>query len=158
MWQPWRVFRWVVLGLAASVVELAVLRLLYEQLEWPLPVATVVAAEVLIVCKFLVNDRIVFGHPWPNLTRLVRYHGASAGALIVYWLVLNALSLLAGVPYVMAFVVGTATAFTWSLVTNFLWVWEQHNLPQAQASPGYAQPHPHPFTSPRGTHKLSRGE
>ena len=152
--------RWVVLGLTASLVELGVLRLLYEDLQWPLPVATVVAAELLIVGKFLVNDRFVFGHPWPNLPRLVRYHGASAGALVVYWLVLNALSLLAGVPYVMAFVVGTAAAFTWSLITNFLWVWEQHNLPQAPASSGYAQPHPQPqpFTNPRGSHKLSRGE
>ena len=31
-----------------------------------------------------------------------------------------------------AFVVGTAAAFAWSLVTNFLWVWEQHNLPKTR--------------------------
>jgi hypothetical protein len=41
----------------------------------------------------------------------------------VYWLVVNALSLLLGMVYVAAFVVGTAAAFSWSLLTNFLWVW-----------------------------------
>jgi putative flippase GtrA len=99
------------------------LRGLYELLEWPLPIATAVAAEVLIMVKFLLNDRLVFSHAWPTLGRLVRYHGASAGALVVYWVVINALSLFLGVVYVIAFIVGTAAAFTWSLLTNFLWVW-----------------------------------
>jgi putative flippase GtrA len=150
MWQPWRVGRWLLLGVTASLLELGLLRLLYEGLTWPLPLATIVAAEVLIIAKFLANDRLVFDYPWPNLARLIRYHGASAGALVVYWVVLNALSLAAGVPYVAAFVVGTAAAFTWSLITNFLWVWEQHNLPKG--SSGYAQPQP--FRA----RKLSRGE
>ncbi|MBV9580272.1 MAG: GtrA family protein [Chloroflexi bacterium] len=136
------------------MLELALLKLLFEELHWALPVATVVAAEVLILGKFLVNDRFVFGHAWPTLTRLLRYHGASAGALIVYWLVLNGLSLFAGVPYVAAFVVGTTAAFTWSLITNFVWVWEQHNSPKGPT--GYAQPQPQPHRFP--TRKLSGGE
>jgi putative flippase GtrA len=41
----------------------------------------------------------------------------------VYWLSINALNLLLGVEYIAAFLVGTAAAFTWSLLTNFLWVW-----------------------------------
>ncbi len=150
MRQPRRVGRWVLLGVSASLLELALLHALYEGLRWPLPVATALAAEVLIIAKFLGNDRFVFDHPWPNFTRLVRYHCASAGALLVYWLVLNSLSLAAGVPYVAAFVIGTAAAFGWSLITNFLWVWEQHNLPRGAT--GYAQPQPF------RTRKLSRGE
>jgi putative flippase GtrA len=123
MWQTRRVAGWILLGVTASVLELALLRLLYEGLLWPLPLATAVAAEVLIIIKFLLNDRFVFNHPWPTMGRLVRYHGASAGALVVYWLAINALSLLAGVPYIPAFILSTAAAFTWSLLTNFLWVW-----------------------------------
>jgi dolichol-phosphate mannosyltransferase len=123
MWGKRRVAGWVLLGLTASLLELGLLRALYEGLDWPLPVATAVAAEVLIMFKFLLNDRLVFNYAWPTLGRLVRYHGASAGALVVYWLVVNGLGLFGGVVYVVAFVVGTAAAFTWSLVTNFLWVW-----------------------------------
>jgi putative flippase GtrA len=152
MWQPWRVGRWLVLGVTASLLELALLHGLYEGLTWPLPLATAVAAEVLIIGKFLVNDRLVFDHRWPNVSRLVRYHWASAGALAIYWVVLNALSLSAGVPYQIAFVVGTAAAFTWSLITNFAWVWGQHNLPRG--SNGYGPSLPLPFR----LRKLGRGE
>jgi putative flippase GtrA len=123
VWQPRRVAGWFALGLAASLLELALLRALYEGLLWPLPVATAVAAETLILVKFVANDRVVFDHSWPTVRRCVKYHGASAGALVVYWLAINALSLAGGMPYVAAFVLSTALAFTWSLLTNFLWVW-----------------------------------
>jgi putative flippase GtrA len=123
VWQSRRVAGWLVLGVAASLVELGVLRLLYEVLGWALPVATAAAAEGLILAKFLIADRWVFNHPWPAWDRLLRYHGASAGALVVYWLVINILALLLATPYVVGFVLGTGAAFTWSLLTNFLWVW-----------------------------------
>jgi len=123
MWQTRRVAGWVLIGLTASLLELALLRLLYEVVQWPLPVATAAAAEILILIKFVVTDRWVFGHPSPTVERLVRYHGASAGAFIVYWLVINGLAVLVGLPYVAAFLLGTAAAFAWSLMSNFLWVW-----------------------------------
>ncbi len=123
--QSRRLGGWLVIGVAATVVELGLLRLLYESLDWSLPVATAVAAEVLILAKFLAADHWVFGHARPALRRLLRYHGASVGALVVYWLVINALAEVLGLPYVAGFVVGTGAAFTWSLVTNFLWVWAQ---------------------------------
>ena len=121
--RPRAVVGWLAVGVAGAGLELALLRVLREVLDWPLPVATAVAAETLILAKFVAADRWVFGHPFPAVERLLKYHGASAGALVVYWIVINALSELAGVPYVAAFVVGTGAAFAWSLVTNFFWVW-----------------------------------
>jgi putative flippase GtrA len=118
-----RIAGWSVLGLSAAAAELGLLRALYEGLLVPLPVATVLAAEVLILIKFLVADRWVFGYPRPALDRAVRYHGACAGALVVYWLVINLLSGALGVPYTLGFFLGTAASFVWSLLTNFLWVW-----------------------------------
>jgi putative flippase GtrA len=118
-----RLISWVALGVSASLVELGLLRALYEGLVWPFPAATLVSAEVLILIKFVIADRWVFGHRWPAAGRLARYQGASAGALVVSWVVINALSVLLGVPYVVAFVLSTAAAFAWSLASNFLWVW-----------------------------------
>jgi putative flippase GtrA len=120
-----RVVGWFALGIAGSLAELGLLRLLFEVLQWPLPIATAVAAETLILVKFVVADRWVFGHPWPTVNRLVRYHGACAGAFVVYWLVINGVVELLEVPYVVGFVLGTGAAFAWSLVTNFFWVWAQ---------------------------------
>jgi len=127
------VISWFVLGLVASVVELGLLRVLYELLGWALPVATAVAAEVLIIGKFLIADRWVFSHSWPAWDRLLRYHGASAGALAVYWLVINGLAALVGLPYVVGFVMGTGAALAWSLLTNFLWVWAKPVVRNANA-------------------------
>ena len=111
------------LGVGAAVVELALLRVLVEGLQWALPVATAVAAETLILAKFAIADRWVFGHERPAFDRLARYHGACLGALVVYWLVINGLAELLGMPYMLAFVLGTGAAFAWSLVSNFAWVW-----------------------------------
>lgn len=121
--QSRRVATWFALGFTASLLELALLRALYEGLAWPFPLATAVAAEVLILTKFFTADRLIFGHRLPAIGRLVRYHGASAGALLVYWVVVNALSVMLGMPYVVAFVLSTGAAFVWSLISNFLWVW-----------------------------------
>ena len=118
-----RVLSWFVLGVVASLVELGLLRVLFEGLAWPLPVATAVAAEALILVKFVIADRWVFGHARPAWDRLARYHGACLGALVVYWLAINALAALLGLPYVVAFVIGTGASFSWSLVSNFRWVW-----------------------------------
>jgi putative flippase GtrA len=120
-----RVGGWVVLGVSAAVVELVLLRVLVEVLAWPLLVASLVAAEALILVKFVIADRFVFGHPRPAFGRLVRYHGACVGALIVYWLVINGLVEVLGVPYTVGFVLGTGASFAWSLVSNFLWVWRR---------------------------------
>jgi putative flippase GtrA len=114
---------WFAVGVAGAGLELALLRILVEVLGWPLSIATAIAAETLILGKFLAADRWVFDHAWPALDRLLKYHGASVGALLVYWLVINGVADLGNVPYVAAFVIGTGAAFAWSLVTNFLWVW-----------------------------------
>lgn len=133
MWQARRLAGWLVVGLGGSLLELGLLRVLYENVGWPLPIATAVAAEVLILAKFATSDRCVFGHSRPSLKRLVRYHGASAGALIIYWVVINALVDVLAVPYPVGFVVGTGGAFVWSLITNFLWVWRRDNDGHARA-------------------------
>ena len=123
--QARRVVIWFIVGAAAAVLELGLLHLLYDMLGVELPIATAVAAEVLIVAKFLVTDRWAFGHHRPTGARLLRYHGASAGAFVVYWLAINGLVELGGLLYPIAFVLGTGASLVWSLLTNFLWVWAQ---------------------------------
>jgi putative flippase GtrA len=118
-----RVSGWVVLGVVAAFVELGLLSVLVDGLHWELPVATAVAAEALILAKFFIADRWVFGYPKPNWERLVKYHAACAGAFVVYWLVINGLNTGLQVPYGVGFAAGTVASFLWSLVTNFLWVW-----------------------------------
>jgi putative flippase GtrA len=115
--------RWAALGAGAAVVEFELLRLLVEALAVPPWLASAIAAEALILARFVIADRWVFAQTRPTLGRLVRYQGACMGALLVYLAVFNALVGGFGVAVTAAFVVGTAASFAWSLTTNFLWVW-----------------------------------
>jgi len=114
---------WFVLGLVAIGAEVALLAVLYQRLRCPLWLASAVVAEALIIGRFMLMDRLVFGHQRPALPRLWRYQGACLGAFLVSWAILNGTALAFGFPVPFAVLAGTAGAFGWSLATNFLWVW-----------------------------------
>lgn len=136
-----QVARWVVLGVAALGVEIALIGVLYQGLGLPLWLSSALAAEALILARFLVADRWVFRHPRPSVPRCIRYHGASAGAFAVSWVVLNGSAALLSVPYQVAALLGTGAAFVWSLLTNFLWVWRPTALvPREPLSGGQPEP------------------
>ncbi len=131
---------WLVVGVTAMVAEIALLGALFQGLGIPLWLASALAAETLILLRFVVADRWVFGYPRPSLARCGRYHGAAAGAFVVSWVVLNGSAAAldtsglirrvqvavldeATLRYVVPALLGTGAAFVWSFLTNFLWVW-----------------------------------
>ena len=114
---------WAALGVAATLVELGMLRVLIEVWTVPAWLASALAAELLILLRFGIADRWVFCFPRPAFHRLARYQGACLGALLVYLLTFNLLQVGAGAVYSLAFLAGTAASFTWSVASNFLWVW-----------------------------------
>ncbi|MBV9358175.1 MAG: GtrA family protein [Chloroflexi bacterium] len=118
-----RLSGWAALGFAAALVELGLLRLLVDTWFVPAWLASVLAAEALILARFAIADRWVFRFARPTLDRLARYQGACLGALAVYLVTFNAVLLGAGTDYRLAFVAGTAASVLFSLATNFLWVW-----------------------------------
>ena len=116
---------WFALGVLALGIELALLALLHQYLRWPLWQASAVAAEIVLLGRFLSTDRLVFGYPRPSLQRCWRFHASAAGSFAVSWLVLNATAASLGLPYPLACFAGTVASFVWSSLTNFLWVWRQ---------------------------------
>ncbi len=116
---------WFGLGVLAFVFELAVLALLHQYLRWPLWLASAVAAEIVLLARFLSTDRLVFGYERPTFGRAWRFHVSAAGSFAISWLVLNASAALLGLPYGLALFAGTVASFVWSSLTNFLWVWRR---------------------------------
>jgi putative flippase GtrA len=114
---------WFALGLTAFGIEVALLGVLHQWLRCPLWLASAVAAEFVLLARFLSTDRLVFGHARPGLGRCGRFHVAALGSFAVSWLALNGSSMFLDLPYVLAAFVGSIAAFGWSGVTNFLWVW-----------------------------------
>ena len=115
---------WFVLGVAAFGAEVAMLGALHQWLGCPLWLASAMAAEVVLVGRFVSTDRYVFGHSHPTIGRCCRFHVAAAGSFAVSWLVLNGSAAVLDVQYVIAAFLGSAAAFVWSGLTNFLWVWK----------------------------------
>jgi putative flippase GtrA len=131
---------WFVLGLAAFGGEVVLLGVLHQWLKCPLWLASAVAAECVLLARFLSTDRLVFGYATPTLARCGRFHGAAVGSFAVSWVVLNGTATAFGVPYVAAAFLGSVAAFVWSGLTNFLWVWRsprQH--PSVMISPAAAE-------------------
>jgi putative flippase GtrA len=116
---------WFTLGVLAFGIEVGLLGLLRQGLECPLWLASAIAAEVVLLGRFLSTDRLVFGYAHPSLVRCWRFHAAAAGSFAVSWLVLNSSAALLDVHYAVAAFLGSVAAFVWSGLTNFLWVWRR---------------------------------
>jgi putative flippase GtrA len=114
---------WFVLGVVAFGVELCLLAITHQLMHWPLWIASAVAAELVLLGRFLSTDRLVFGYDRPSFARCWRFHAAAAGSFLVSWVVLNGSADLFAVQYAIAAFLGTVAAFLWSCLTNFLWVW-----------------------------------
>jgi putative flippase GtrA len=125
---------WFVLGVTAFGIEVALLGVLHQWLSCPLWLASAVAAEFVLLARFLSTDRLVFGYARPDLSRCGRFHAAALGSFAVSWLALNGSSTFLDLPYVLAAFVGSIAAFAWSGVTNFLWVWRVSPAPVAPRS------------------------
>jgi putative flippase GtrA len=116
------VVRWWIVGIGFFGLTIPTLYLLHDQLGLPLPIATLLAGEILTVVRFGINDRWVFGNRRPTWRRFIEYHAAVIGGSIIWWAVTNIMPLF-GVHYLIASLFGTAASVGWSMVTNFLWVW-----------------------------------
>jgi putative flippase GtrA len=116
---------WFVLGVLAFGFEVGLLAVMHQWWGMHLWLASALAAEIVLLGRFLSTDRLVFGHVTPSLQRCWRFHLAALGSFTVSWLVLNASAHVLACPYAVAAFLGSIAAFGWSGVTNFLWVWRR---------------------------------
>jgi putative flippase GtrA len=54
----------------------------------------------------------------------VQYHAAVASSFGIWWAVTNALSAV-GLHYLLASIAGQAVSVSWSMLTNFGWIWRR---------------------------------
>lgn len=118
----WTMLRWWIVGIAFAGVNIAFLYVLVDLMHLPVLAATVLAAEVGTILRFLVNDRWVFGQRRLTWRRLWQYHVANAGSFGI-WLATTNLIVLAGVHYMVASLIGMGCSVLLSIATNFLWIW-----------------------------------
>jgi putative flippase GtrA len=118
--------RWVVVGGIFEVIGIPLLYLLHGLWLVPLPLATLLVAELTTLPRFFVNDRFVYGEQRPSWQRLCQYHVACAGGFGVWYAMANALPLF-GLHYVIASVCATACSVGFAMASNFGWIWRRRS-------------------------------
>jgi dolichol-phosphate mannosyltransferase len=115
----------VLVGGSGAVVNSVLLYLLYQRLQLPLILASVLAVEVAIVNNFLWNNRWTFGRRDLSVRRFATFNGVSLGGLAIttatLWLLVNH----AGLPYLLANVLGIALATGWNFAINRAVTWRE---------------------------------
>ncbi|MFT3772257.1 MAG: GtrA family protein [Minicystis sp.] len=121
------------MGALFTALTVPLLDFLREVLGLPLTVASLVSWEIGTLLRFFINDRWVFGERRPTWARLWKYHAAAAGTFVLWWTATNVIPRW-GVHYLAASVLATGLSVTWSLASNYLWVWSRREGSSSNAS------------------------
>ena len=122
-----RLLRWCGAGVAFMAVTSALLYTFVEFAGLPVPVATLITAEICTLLRFLVNHYWVFRQRDPTWRQCFEYHVATAGGFVTWWVVSNVLTLF-GVHYLLASVFAVPFSALVNLAGSFLWVWGKRRL------------------------------
>jgi putative flippase GtrA len=116
--------KFVVVGGSGTVLNTAVLYVLYRWLHMPLAAASALAVEVAVVNNYLLNDRWTFAARSPSLRRFAKFNASSLGGLAVnvlaVWLLTRT-----GLHFLVANLVGIAVAFSINCTLSATWVWRE---------------------------------
>lgn len=143
------VWRWGLVGLLATGLNLGLLYLLVDRLRVPYLLAPALSAILSISARFLMNDRWVFGFARPTWRRWGEYYLATAGGFAAWWSC-SALLTYAGLHYLFAACLAIGCSIGINAVSNFAWIWHPRRHPPgtgARWSPVVAQ-HPAPILRP----------
>jgi putative flippase GtrA len=114
--------KFVVVGGSGTILNTAVLYVLYHWQHLPLLAASALAVEVAVVNNYLLNDRWTFAGRSPSLRRFAKFNASSLGGLAVNVLSVWFLTRM-GLHYLVANLAGIGAAFAVNLSLSATWVW-----------------------------------
>jgi dolichol-phosphate mannosyltransferase len=126
-----RFVRFGVVGGIGAVINMAILYLLVHYGGWNHMAAAVVATETAILSNFVLNDRWTFRDALPGIRwggRLLRYNAIACGGALISLGVLAALTLGAGMHYLVANAIAIGAGTIWNYVINSRITWNLTHL------------------------------
>lgn len=116
-------FRFGLVGLIGTAVNLGVLEALHGQLGWGFTRSSAIATEVAIIGNYLGNELWTFHHRKLSLRRLVQFN---ATMLVGAAVQVTAATLLERVmPYLLAQLLGIVIGSGLNFAFNFGWTWRK---------------------------------
>jgi dolichol-phosphate mannosyltransferase len=123
-----RFAKFIGVGLAGTVVNLGILKLVTTFTDWSHYVQLIPGIEVSILTNFIMNDWITFadrrtGKTRSFLARMMKYNlTALTGAVINY--ALAAILTSAGLNIYLADLIGIVVVFIWNYLLSMVWTWK----------------------------------
>jgi putative flippase GtrA len=125
-----RIARYVLAGGGSLALDLALQWMLLGVAGLPVWLGSALSYELALLAHFVVVNGWVFGQRDFRVRRLIEFQGAALTAQVVtlgitYLLVYGPASpwFATGFGPYLAKIAGTATAFIWTFLASFLWIW-----------------------------------
>lgn len=115
--------RWFLVAFGSVFLGLGILYTLIDGFGLSVWLGSILCAEIGTLFRFVLNEHFVFRTAGSLWERLVKYHLANIGGYLI-WLATINLTNAFGIHYLIGSVMGMAASMTWSIVTNFGWVWK----------------------------------
>jgi putative flippase GtrA len=119
------VVRWFGVSAFCMGCDFATLYLLVGVIGLAPALGNLIVAETSNLIRFVLTDRVVFGHRHPTWRRLWQFHVSSAGAFAVWWASATLLTSL-GVHYLLAAAAANGCSVGVNLLAHFGWIWRSH--------------------------------
>jgi len=126
VWKEWeKIFKFGIVGLIGTVVNMGLLYYLKEYQDFPLLFASFIAIELAILNNFLWNEFWTFkNNSHSFLSHLVGFNLVSVGGLLINMAVLSLLTTL-GVYYLLSNFFGILIGFSWNFLANRRYTWKK---------------------------------
>lgn len=115
---------WVSTGFVLAIIANIFLYIFVEYLNLTLIIATILSAEIGLLIRFLVNQKLIFNKKDQFIKPLINFHIASSITFIVWVSLTNILSYL-DIYYIAASILALIVTTTLNFIFNFFWVWRK---------------------------------
>ncbi|MCS7095150.1 MAG: GtrA family protein [Thaumarchaeota archaeon] len=122
-----RTYRFVAVGVATLILAEALMFGMVDLLGAESFLSAVIVTELVLVTNFFINDRWTFktyNDPSNRFSaRLLKFHVSRLGSIAVNLATFYTLNKVFLVHYLVAYFLAVVVAFTFNLITSFVWVW-----------------------------------
>lgn len=123
-WQN-SVVRWWIVGIAAMVLNIVLLDWFEGSWGMGLTVAALLSAELITIARYGVLDLWVFRNSGLSWKRCWEYHLANFSGFFLWTFIVVALGTKLHWDHKIAAIAATMVTVSWSMFTNFLWIWRK---------------------------------
>lgn len=116
---------WIITGFLMMFLTTFFLFIFVDIFKINLLLSTFITAELSLIIRFLINDKMIFKSNNAFGISLLKFHIASASGFIIWWSITNLLSSF-GIYYLYSSIIAVFFSTLFNFSTNFFWIWKKN--------------------------------